>query len=221
MARIMLVEDDKALARGVLAHLRADGHAVDHVENAEDALALLGLEPYALILLDLGLPGMSGFEAVRQLRRDGRRVPVLILTARDALDDRVRGLDMGADDYMLKPFDPAELGARVRALLRRSSGEAMPVISVGNLTCDVPTGTAAINGQPLDLRRREWAVLIALAHKAGHVVPKERLIAEVFDYDDPVGSNALEVYIARLRKKLADGGPNIRVLRGLGYIMEQ
>lgn len=214
------MEDDIALARGVLALLRADGHAVDHFESAEDALEVIELEPYALILLDLGLPGMSGFDAVRDLRQHGHRIPVLILTARDAIDDRVRGLDLGADDYMLKPFDPTELGARVRALLRRSTGEALPEINVGNLTCDLANGTATINGEPIELRRREWAVLIALAHKAGHVVPKERLISEVFDYDDPVGSNALEVYIARLRKKLSDGGPNIRALRGLGYIME-
>lgn len=214
------MEDDIALARGVLALLRADGHAVDHFESAEDALEVIELEPYALILLDLGLPGMSGFDAVRDLRQHGHRIPILILTARDAIDDRVRGLDLGADDYMLKPFDPTELGARVRALLRRSTGEAMPEINVGNLTCDLANGTATINGEPVELRRREWAVLIALAHKAGHVVPKDRLISEVFDYDDPVGSNALEVYIARLRKKLSDGGPNIRALRGLGYIME-
>ncbi|CAN1535980.1 OmpR Response regulators consisting of a CheY-like receiver domain and a winged-helix DNA-binding domain [Sphingomonadaceae bacterium] len=220
MARIMLVEDDNALARGVLALLRADGHAVDHFESAEDALELLDLEPYTLILLDLGLPGMSGFDVVRELRRSGQRLPVLILTARDALDDRVRGLDLGADDYMLKPFDPTELSARVRALLRRSTGEAISVISVGNLTCDIVSGTAKVNGRSIELRRREWAVLIALAHKAGHVVPKDRLISEVFDYDDTVGPNALEVYITRLRKKLSDGGPNIRALRGLGYIME-
>lgn len=216
----MLVEDDEALARGVLALLRSDGHAVDHVKSAEEAIELLGIESYALLLLDLGLPGMSGLDAVRTLRGSGKHLPVLILTARDVMDDRVRGLDLGADDYMLKPFDSAELSARVRALLRRSTGEASPEIRVGNLLCELATGTATVNGHPLNLRRREWSVLIALAHKAGHVVPKERLISDVFDYDDPVGSNALEVYIARLRKKLADGGPYIRALRGLGYIME-
>lgn len=220
MSRIMLVEDDRALARGVVALLRGDGHAVDHVESGEDALDLIGSEPYGLILLDLGLPGMSGFDAIRSLRAKGQHVPVLILTARDALDDRVRGLDLGADDYLLKPFNPAELAARVRALLRRGTGEALPELRVGNLVCEMASSKATLNGRPLELRRREWAVLTALAQKAGNVVSKERLISEVFDFEDPVGSNALEVYVARLRKKLGDDGPNIRALRGLGYIME-
>jgi two-component system response regulator TctD len=216
----MLVEDDKALGRAIIALLRGDGHALDHVETAEDALDLISLEPYSLVLLDLGLPRMSGFEAVMTLRERGLHMPVLVLTARDTIEDRVRGLDLGADDYMLKPFDLSELSARVRALLRRNTSDLLPLVRVGDLVCNQSIRQASVGGQIIDLRRREWAVLIALALKAGQVVPKERLISEVFDYDDPVGPNALEVYVARLRKKLAGGGPNIRALRGLGYIME-
>lgn len=220
MARILVVEDDVALARGVLALLRADGHAVDHVGTAEEAVDLVGHEPYDLFAVDVGLPGMSGFEFVRSARRRGSNASILILTARDAIEDKVSGLDAGADDYLPKPFDPAELRARVRALLRRHASDANPLITVGDLVCDPATNTATVGGEAIDLRRREWAVLVALARRAGTVVAKERLSAEVFDYDDPVGPNALEVYVARLRKKLLPSGPHIRTLRGLGYIME-
>lgn len=220
MARILVVEDDIALARGILALLRADGHAVDHVDSAEDAVDLIGQEPYDLFAVDLGLPGMSGIDFVSAARAKGSSASILILTARDTIEDKVRGLDAGSDDYLAKPFDPAELRARVRALLRRHSSETSPMISVGELVCDPATNRATIAGEVLDLRRREWAVLVALARKAGTVVAKERLAAEVFDYDDPVGPNALEVYVARLRKKLQPSGPHIRTLRGLGYIME-
>ena len=220
MARILMVEDDIALARGVLALLRADGHAVDHVDTAEEAIELVDQEPYDLFAVDLGLPGMNGIAFVRTARARGSTASIIILTARDAVEDRVNGLDAGADDYLPKPFDPAELRARVRALLRRHATDASPQITVGNLVCDPATNTATLRGEPLDLRRREWAVLVALARKAGIVVAKERLSAEVFDYDDPVGPNALEVYVARLRKKLGAEGPQIRTLRGLGYIME-
>lgn len=178
------------------------------------------METYDLLGVDLGLPGMSGIELVRTVRTRGCKASILMLTARDAIEDRVQGLDAGADDYLPKPFDPAELAARVRALLRRHGGDTNPQITVGKLVCDPATNSASVDGQVIDLRRREWAVLVALARKAGTVVAKERLTAEVFDYDDPVGPNALEVYIARLRKKLQPSGPQIRTLRGLGYIME-
>lgn len=220
MARILVVEDDVALARGVQALLRAEGHAVDHASTAEEALEVVGHEPYDLLAVDLGLPGMSGFDFVKGARAQGNGSAILILTARDAVEDRVRGLDEGADDYLAKPFDPAELGARVRALLRRHATDASPLITVGDLVCDPATNVATVSGEVLDLRRREWAVLVALARRAGTVVAKERLSAEIFDYDDPVGPNALEVYVARLRKKLLPYGPTIRTLRGLGYIME-
>ncbi len=209
-----------AVARGILSLLRADGHAVDHVDSAEEALELVDLEPYDLLAVDLGLPGISGVDFVKCARARGNGASILILTARDAIEDRVRGLDAGADDYLAKPFDPAELGARVRALLRRHSSDVNPLVIVGNLVCDPAVNQANVGERVLDLRRREWAVLMALARKAGTVVARERLAAEVFDYDDPVGPNALEVYVARLRKKLQPSGPQIRTLRGLGYMME-
>ncbi len=220
MSRILIVEDDLALARGLVALLRAQGHAVDHVDHGALAMEIALEEPYGLIVLDLGLPDLSGFEVLRQVRRAGDQVPLLILTARDAIEDRVRGLDEGADDYLLKPFEPPELLARVRALLRRGSGGTGPEVAVGNLICHPNSCTALLDGRTLDLRRREWAVLYGLASRAGKVVPRERLTAEVFGFDEPVGNNAIEVYIARLRKKLQPDGPAIRTFRGLGYLME-
>ena len=220
MSRILLVEDDDALARGVVALLRDGGCAVDHVETGRAALELEPLEPYALVILDVGLPDLCGFEVLKTLRRRRSRTPVLVLTARDALQDRVDGLNFGADDYLLKPFEPAELDARVRALIRRGQGDPSPVVQVGELTLDQATGEVRLKGEPLDLRRRELAVLTSLVSRAGKVVPKERLSAEVFDYDDVVAPNALELYVARLRKKLQPHGPQIRTLRGLGYVIE-
>ena len=220
MARILLIEDDRALARGLCSLLRGAGYAVDQSHDAEEALELETREPYSLLILDIGLPGISGFDALKALRARGSTTPVLILTARSERDDRVRGLDLGADDYLGKPFDGLELLARVRALIRRGAGNASPLLVVGALVCDASAGTASVAGRPLQLRRREWAVLQALASRAGKVVPKDRLVAEVFDYDDPVGTNAVEVYVTRLRQKLAPDGPAIRSLRGLGYMMD-
>ncbi len=218
--RILVVEDDPALARSLVALLRAGGHAVDHVLDGHDALSVLGTEPYALIILDVGLPDIDGFEVLARLRRDGHKLPVLMLTARDALDDRVRGLDLGADDYLRKPFEAAELEARVRALARRQVGDPLPTITVGTLVIHRSTGVAEVAGRALDLRRREWSVLEALASRAGQIVPRERLTSEIFGFDEPVGPNAIEVHVARLRAKLAPDGPGIRVVRGVGYLLE-
>lgn len=220
MTRILFVEDDEALARGVVTLLRDGGYAVDHVTSGAGALELEPHEPYALVILDIGLPDLSGFDVLKTLRRNGSKTPVLVLTARDALQDRVKGLDLGADDYLLKPFEPAELEARVRALVRRLQGDPSPVLSVGNLVYDRSSGEVRIDGRLVDLRRREMAVLSALITRAGKVVPKERLAAEVFAYDDMVAPNALELYVARVRKKLQPDGPQIRTLRGLGYMIE-
>jgi two-component system response regulator TctD len=220
MSRILIVEDDRALARGLAALLRAQGHAVDAIESGKLALRLASEESYAVIILDLGLPDLSGFDVLRGLRRGGLSTPVLVLTARDSIEDRVRGLDEGGDDYLLKPFEPSELLARVRALVRRGGSELGPSFSVGNLVCYPGSCNVEVAGRQIELRRREWAVLYGLASRAGKVVPKERLANEVFGFDDPVGPNALEVYVARLRKKLQPEGPAIRNLRGLGYIMD-
>lgn len=204
----------------MVALLRSAGYAVDHVEEGALVLEVASEEAYSLIILDIGLPDMSGFDVLKQLRREGVATPVLLLTARDAVKDRVAGLDLGGDDYMLKPFDPTELEARVRALVRRGHGAASPVISVGPLTCDPSTGTVTINGRAIDLRRREWALLQCLVSRPGKVVSRERLVSELFSHDEPVGPNALELYVARLRKKLQPDGPAIRTLRGLGYMIE-
>ncbi len=220
MARILLVEDDPALSRGLVAALKSAGYSVDAAFDGESALAMARDEPYALITLDLGLHDMSGFEVLRALRQCDGKTPVLILTARDALDDRVRGLDLGADDYLLKPFEASELEARLRALLRRSQGEASSVIAIGLLVVDSARGIASVGSRQLDLRRREWAVLERLMARADKVISKERLTSEVFGYDEPVAPNAIEVYIARLRRKLEPDGPVIRTMRGLGYILD-
>lgn len=220
MPRVLLVEDDPALSRGIAASLRSNGYSVDTAEDGQGALDVALDEPYALITLDIGLPDMTGFEVLKRLRARGCKVPVLVLTARDSIQDRVTGLDLGADDYMLKPFDTAELTARIRAMLRRSQGEPSPTLVIGNLTIDRTRGVAMVNDRVLDLRRREWAVLDRLTARANKLVSKERLAAEVFSFDEAVAPNAIEVYVARLRKKLEPDGPVIRTMRGLGYMLD-
>ncbi|TVV72932.1 response regulator transcription factor [Sphingomonas solaris] len=215
-----MIEDDAPLARSIAALLRAGGHAIDHVAGGEQALAVVASEPYALVILDVGLPDIDGFTVLARLRQRGERVPVLMLTARDALDDRVRGLDLGADDYLRKPFDPEELEARVRALGRRRGGDPAAVLRVGALTLNRSTGEAEVAGRALDLRRRERSVLESLATRAGRIVPRELLIGEVFGFDEPVGDNAIEVHVTRLRGKLAPDGPGIRTVRGVGYMLD-
>ncbi len=217
--RVLVVEDDAALARGLVLALRQGGYAVDHEPDGVDAARLAASEPYSLVVLDLGLPGLPGFEVLKTLRAAGSTVPVMVLTARDAIADRVRGLDLGADDYLLKPFDLAEFEARVRALVRRGQAVPNPVLQCGALVLDRATATVTLDGVPVALRRRELAVLTVLMAKAGKPVPKERLSAEIFGFDEPVAPNALELYVARLRKKLQPNGPEIRTIRGLGYLL--
>jgi DNA-binding response OmpR family regulator len=219
--RILIVEDDAALARGLAGSLKLAGFAVDHEADGTDAAEIAVGEPYSLVILDLGLPGLSGFEVLRRIRARGSDVPVLILTARDAVADRVKGLDLGADDYLQKPFEPAELEARVRALVRRGLGARNPEIACGALTLDRSTGAVHLGGKPVALRRRELAVLEGLMTRAGKVVPKEKLAGEVFGFDEPVAPNAIELYIGRLRKKLEPDGPQIRTIRGLGYMIDR
>lgn len=218
--RLLLVEDDERLARGVAASLEAAGFSVDRLDSGEDALQLAGAEPYAAIILDLGLPDLDGLDVLSRLRARGGVTPVLILTARDMVDDRINGLDRGADDYMAKPFDPRELESRIRALVRRSQGTPDPVLRIGTLVFDRSSRTVSLDDSVLDLRRRELAVLETLMGRPGKVIPKERLSAEVFAFDDAVTPNALEVYVGRLRRKLLPSGPAIRTVRGLGYMIE-
>lgn len=218
--RLLLVEDDERLSRGMVASLEAAGFAVDCLTNGEDALQLADREPYSAIVLDLGLPDMDGLDLLRLLRERGVTTPIIILTARDMVDDRITGLDRGADDYMAKPFSPRELESRIRALVRRSQGTPDPVLRIGALSFDRSSRTVSLDGRIVDLRRRELAVLETLMGRPGKVIPKERLAAEVFNFEDAVTPNALEVYVGRLRRKLPHPGPAIRTIRGLGYMIE-
>ena len=217
--RLLIVEDDAALARGILKVFRDEGLAVDHVFTGQDALNVVRMEPYSAIILDLGLPDMDGLSVLRQIRQSHIPVPILILTARDGTMDRVHGLNEGADDYLSKPFAVEELEARVRALIRRGQGNPEPILTLGLFRLDRATGAAYIGDEVMDLTRRERAVLETLVAKNGSVVPKARLSADVFGYDDAVAPNALEVYIARLRRKLGNSGIEIVTIRGLGYLL--
>jgi two-component system response regulator TctD len=221
MSRILLVEDDAALARGLVALLTQSGYDIDAVTTGAAALSHHAVGAYAAIVLDLGLPDLSGFDVLRQVRSDSSRCPVLVLTARSGLDDRVRGLDFGADDYLLKPFEAPELLARLRALLRRSQADPSPSITVGRLTFERANGAFRLGDELLELPRRERAVLEQLVIRVGTIVLREKLADMVFGLNEDVGPNALEVYIGRLRKRLASGGPHIRTVRGLGYMLER
>jgi two-component system response regulator TctD len=219
--RLLIVEDDAALARGLLKAFRGEGLAVDHVSTGQDALGVVKMEPYSAIILDLGLPDQDGLAVLKRMRSMHVTAPILILTARDGTSDRVNGLDRGADDYLSKPFAVEELEARVRALIRRGQGNPDPILSLGLLKLDRTTGATYLGDDLLDLTRRERSVLEALVSRVGTVVPKARLAADVFDYDDDVAPNALEVYIGRLRRKLENSGLEIHTVRGLGYLLRQ
>ena len=218
--RILLVEDDEVMKDGLMRSLRLAGFAVDAVDNGADAdLALSTQNEYDLLILDLGLPKMDGFEVLRRLRRHNQRLPALILTARDAVADRVSGLDLGADDYLTKPFDLQELEARVRALIRRGQSGESGELRQGVLRLDIAGRRVFISDQAVDLSAREFGVLEVLMLRAGKVVSKEQLAEKLCGWDEEVGDNAIEVYVHRLRKKLTD--VSIRTIRGLGYLLEK
>lgn len=219
--RILIAEDDQIIADGLTRTLRSTGYAVDRAANGLTADAALSTTEYDLLILDIGLPRMSGLEVLRRLRARGNKMPVLILTALDGSSDRVRGLDLGADDYLCKPFDLAELEARVRALTRRSSG-TVPQVHIGALSYDQVGRVAEINGIPLDLSARELGLLEVLITRAGRLVSKDQLVDHLCGWGEEVSHNAIEVYVHRLRKKLEDGG-GVRILtvRGLGYCLEK
>lgn len=219
--RILIAEDDALLADGLTRSLRQSGYAVDAVSNGGEAdSALLGAE-FDLLILDLGLPVMSGLDVLRRLRARDSHVPVLILTALDGVDDRVRGLDLGADDYLAKPFQLAELEARVRALTRRGAAGAPTLIRHGSLSYDQVGKTARLHDQPLDLPARELALLEVLVQRAGRMVSKAQLVDHLCQWGEEVSTNAIEVYVHRLRKKLEPGGVKISTVRGLGYCLER
>ena len=217
--RILLAEDDAIIADGLIRALRKAGYAVDHVANGLDADTALLSQMFDLLILDLGLPKLSGIEVLRRLRARKCAVPVLILTAQDDVEDRVRGLDAGADDYLTKPFALPELEARVRALTRRGTGQATR-IELGALSYDQAERIVKVNGQMIDLSAREMAVLEVLLLRIGRLVGKEQLVDHLCGWGEEVSTNAIEVYVHRLRKKLEVAGIRIVTLRGLGYCLE-
>jgi two-component system response regulator TctD len=218
--RILLVEDHVELARWIAEAFRGAGYAVDVLGDGSDADHALQLEGYALVILDLSLPGMDGLEVLRRLRARKQTVPVLLLTARGDVSERVRGLDRGADDYLTKPFALEELEARAKALLRRGQAGGLPRLTCGELAFDAGDRAFTLRGKPLHLTRRETAVLEVLVTRAGRAVSRDHLFAQVFGMDDEANPEALEIYVHRVRKKLEGGGVAIRTLRGLGYLLE-
>lgn len=217
--RLLLVEDDALLGDGLRAGLGHDGYSVDWLRDGTSAEAALRSEPYDLMVLDLGLPGRSGLQVLKALRGTGSDLPVLILTARDTVADRVAGLDSGADDYLVKPFDLDEMLARLRALLRRRTGRATPEIHHGAMLLDPAAHSVTLDGSAVEISPREFAVLQLLLENRGKVLSRSRLEEGLYSWQSEVESNAVEVYIHHLRKKL--GQTLIRTIRGVGYIIDK
>jgi len=217
--RILVVEDDPDLGEALQLRLRRDGHAADWIRDGKAAGEVLRQQQFEVIVLDIGLPGQDGISILRALRRRGDKTPVLILTARSNIEDRINALDIGADDYLAKPFDTREFEARCRALLRRAQGLASGATTIGDLTFDRCAKTVTVGGQALNLPNREYRLLEILIGSIGRVLSKEQIAQKLFDFDDQAGSNAIELYIARLRRKLG-GALTIRTVRGMGYIAE-
>lgn len=215
--RILLAEDDTLLGDGLRNGLRQAGFDVDWVCDGSQAAEALRSSDHAAVVLDLGLPRLPGLDVLELIRRSGSRIPVLVLTARDALDDRVRGLDAGADDYVVKPVALAELAARLRALVRRSRGEAAPVLRVADLELDPSSRAVSWRGRAVELKPREFALLHELMLNAGRVLSREQLETRLYAWGEEVESNAVEVHVHHLRRKLAPGV--IRTIRGVGYLM--
>ena len=215
--RILLVEDDPMIGESVADGLKGEGYAVDWVRDGKEAEVAVGASPYSLVVLDLGLPRRDGIEVLRSIRERRIGVPVLVMTARDTVRDRIKGLDAGADDYLVKPFDLDELTARVRALLRRAAGRAEPLIERGSLAIDPASRVVRWKGEPVALSAREYALLAALAERPGLVLSRAQLEEKLYGWNEAVGSNTVEVHIHNVRKKLGDGV--IRNVRGLGYTL--
>jgi len=219
--RILIAEDDQVLADGLLRTLRSSGAAVNHVASGTEAdAALMTNTEFDLLILDLGLPKMHGLEVLKKLRARGSALPVLILTAADSVDERVKGLDYGADDYMAKPFSLQELEARVRALVRRCMGGASSTIRHGPLVYDQAGRVATIDGKMIELSARELGLLEVL-QRTGRLVSKDQLVERLCEWGEEVSNNAIEVYIHRLRKKIEKGPIRIATVRGLGYCLEK
>ncbi len=219
--RILVAEDDANLAEGILRSLRQSGYAVDWVKDGNEAEAALDANPFDLLILDLRLPRKSGLEVLKRLRSGESKLPVLILTALDSVDDRVRGLDSGADDYLAKPFELAELGARARALMRRGASGGATLLRHGALSYDQVGRVAQLNGEALELSAREVGLLEIFLQRAGRLVSKDQLVSHLCEWGDEISANAIEVYVHRLRKKLEAGGVRIVTVRGVGYSLEK
>ncbi|NYT36937.1 response regulator transcription factor [Allopusillimonas soli] len=217
---ILIAEDDSILADGLSRSLRYDGYAVDVVHDGSSADSALKAQAFDLLILDLDLPQMHGLSVLRELRRRNTLIPVLILTAADAVEQRVMGLDLGADDYMAKPFELSELEARVRALARRGAGVASTVLTHKKLTFDLNGRMACIDGQPLELSARETSLLEIFLSRCGRMVSKNQCVDLLCEWGEEVTPNAIEVYIHRLRKKIEPSGARIVTVRGLGYCLE-
>ncbi len=215
--RILVVEDDALLGDGIQAGLKQQGFGVDWVRDGVAAQHAVENEPFAAVVLDLGLPRRSGLEVLKSLRQQNNSVPVLILTARDTVDDRITGLDAGADDYLVKPFDLGELSARLRALIRRAGGQASPVIAVGALSLDPAARTVSYRGEEKALSAREFDLLQVFMNNAGRVLNREQLASALYAWGEEIESNAIDVHLHHLRRKIS---PDIvQTLRGVGYLM--
>jgi len=217
--RILLAEDDAVLGDAIFVHLKGGGHAVDWVRDGAAADLALRAQAFELVVLDLGLPRLSGREVLRRMRERSSVTPVLIVTAADAIADRVAGLDAGADDYLVKPFALAELEARIRALIRRSHGHDQNVLVNGPLAFDTAARTATVAGCNVELSSRELAVLELLLMRCGRVIAKEQFVEHLCGWDQDVTDNAIEVYVHRLRRKLEPAGVHVQTVRGLGYCL--
>lgn len=218
--RLLLIEDDASLGPALQDFLSSQGHAVDLIQHGNDVSSAVDAACYDLLLLDLNLPGLSGLEILSQLRKSGNQVPVIILTARDDLEDRVAGLDAGADDYVTKPFELAELAARVRAFARRRVGQASSVLQVGPLSFDMVGREVRVDDQRVSLSVRELSVLEMLMARAGKVVTKQQIVSSLSANDADFSENAVEVYVYRLRKRLEGTVVTIQTVRGFGYVLD-
>ncbi len=219
--RILLVEDDVPLGEATTRALRSQQWAVDWTRFGESVTNMVSLASYDIIILDVGLPGVDGFEILRSLRARSESLPILMLTARDAVEDRVHGFELGADDYLVKPFAFRELAARIQALTRRSHARQHNEILLGTLRMDLTAKRAYLNEKPLELLPREWAVLEYILNNVGKVVSKEQILEAISGWDEAPSSSAIEVYISRLRTKLTPAGISIRTIRGFGYLAEE